>query len=47
MRFRKKYETVKFLDKWFLEIAISILVFEKTFREFVFLIFGKLKKALK
>jgi hypothetical protein len=24
-----------------------ILVFEKTFREFVFLIFGKLKKALK
>jgi hypothetical protein len=47
MRFRKKYEIVKFLDKWFLEIAISLLVFEKIFREFVFLIFGKLKKALK
>ena len=33
MRFRKKYETGKFLDKWFLEIAIAILAFEKTFRE--------------
>jgi hypothetical protein len=47
MRFIKKYETGKFLDKWFLEIAISLLVFEKTLREFAFLICAKLKKPLR
>ena len=45
--FNNKYKTGKFLDKCFLEIAIYLLIFEKTFREFGFRIFGKLKKVFK